>query len=232
LNTDEEIVVVFGGTGTIGTAVCHALAGSGYTAVAAARRPFTRPAPAAYIRCDVTDPAAVSATYRAVGIGKIYGSVHCSGVNNRCPLTETTDETWDAELAVNLTSVFYCLRAAASAIQPGGSVVIVGSIMADRPSRSPGYAAAKAGVAALVRSCAASLAEVSIRVNGIQAGYVDGGMIAGGGASELRERAERETMLRRPARPEEIAAAVQFLISPQSSYITGSMLPCHGGLAR
>jgi 3-oxoacyl-[acyl-carrier protein] reductase len=140
----------------------------------------------------------------------------------------TLDE-WRAVLDVNLSGVFHCCKFGLEVLRDGGSIVCIGSLSAKMGFHGQSnYAAAKAGVQALVRVLARECAGRSIRVNAVAPGAIDTAMVA-----TISETARAQLMksiaLGRLGLPEEVAGAVLFLCSPLASYVTGHTLEVDGG---
>ncbi|MGH3401590.1 MAG: SDR family NAD(P)-dependent oxidoreductase [Streptosporangiaceae bacterium] len=170
--------------------------------------------------------------------GGIDVLVAAAGISPRGSVTETSDEEWDAVLAINLTAVFRCCRAVVPVMQSrgGGSIVIVGSAwgLVAGP-RAAAYAAAKAGVVNLARAIAIDHGPEGIRANAVCPGDIDtplmrGEMAAVGLDPEV---AVVESAAGRPARrvgiPEDVAAAIAYLAGGESGYVTGTTLTVDGG---
>lgn len=149
------------------------------------------------------------------------------------PLEDVRDETVDRMMAIGLKSVLWAAQAAQHGMDPqrGGAIVTFASPVADRGHRGTSvYTAVKGGVAALTRELAIELAARQIRVNAVTPGATPtpgAHKIVDEAGWEVRRKA---TPLGRLGRPEDIAEAVAFLVSPRSSYITGEILHVDGGL--
>ncbi len=182
---------------------------------------------------DVTDPAAWSELVAAVERthGPIDVLVNNAGVQVRSVGIEADDDEWAKVTAVNQTGVFFGMRAVIPAMveRGGGSIINVASTAAlvGMPGSIP-YQASKAAVLGLTRGAAVSYGRNNIRVNAICPGLVVTGMTESASPDAV-EAMKAQIPLRRNGRPEEISAAVVFLASDESSYITAAVLPIDGG---
>jgi 3-oxoacyl-[acyl-carrier protein] reductase len=141
-------------------------------------------------------------------------------------------EAWSEVLATNLDAAFHGCQAVLPAMisQRSGRIVNIASLSALlAPPGQTNYAAAKAGVVALTQSLAKEVARLNITVNAVCPGFVETEALIGL-SEEVRTAAQAKIPMRRFGRPEEVAAAVQFLACPAASYITGSILKVDGGI--
>jgi 3-oxoacyl-[acyl-carrier protein] reductase len=233
--------LVTGGSGAIGSATVHALAAAGWPvvvhygrgadragAVVAAVREAGGTAEA--ITADLADPAAPGRLLEDAveALGPVRVLVNNAGITNDNLAMQLTDEDWQSVIDVDLTAAFRLIRPALKTMIRArwGRIVNVSSVIALKTN--PGqanYAAAKAGLLGLTRSVAAEVARRNVTVNAIAPGFVESEMTAG-----LMEGLVDHIPARRAGRPEEIAAAIRFLASPEASYVTGSTLVVDGGL--
>src|SRR6266702_1313014 len=185
---------------------------------------------AAVFAADVTDLRAVTAAVEdAVKVfGRLDAAHNNAGVPGPyVPLDEYEEEDFMRVLQVDLAGVWRCMRAEIRYMraQRSGAIVNTSSMLGAAAMPSNGaYVAAKHGVHGLTRAAALELGGTGIRVNAIAPGVTRTGMTSAVSGELLRS-----VPLGRIAEPEEIAAAVVWLCSPEASYITGSVLAADGG---
>lgn len=188
--------------------------------------------------CDVSDVDAVAkAVNEAVdALGGLDATVHCAGIfpEQSLPLHALPPGTWERTIAVNLTGAYAVARAVLPAlVRSRGALVLTASVAGQQPQAgAAAYAASKAGVAALARATALEYAHLGVRVNAISPGWMDTAMAEPVlSRSALRERVERAIPVGRVATPEEVAAAVAWLLSEDAAYVTGQDIVLDGGLS-
>ena len=184
---------------------------------------------------DVADPEAARRTIADLlrRRGRLDLLVVAAGICRDAVLWKMTDEAWDRVIAVDLSGAAHYLRAAAPALRRGrfGRVVLISSINGRRGKfGQSNYAAAKAGLLGLARSAARELAASGVTVNVVEPGFTETPLPANLPA-EVRRRALAGTPLGRAAQPEDIAAAVAFLVGPGAAHVTGQALAVDGGQA-
>jgi len=229
-------IVITGAASGIGRATAQLFAGHG-AALALLDRDEAgmRGADGKAIVCDVSDEASVAAAIdaAAMALGGIDGLVNVAGVFPTGKLEDISLETWQRTLAVNLTGPFLVTRAALAHLRSADAATIVnlGSASAIVPfPELSAYAASKGAVATLTKVWAAEFAP-KIRANVVCPGMTRTPMVSSWQTdpAALAERAKSSYALRRIAEPEEIANAILFLTSPESSFVTGTTLVVDGG---
>jgi len=188
------------------------------------------------LQCDVTDESAVNAALQK--IGKIDILVNNAGIAVRKNSFEITREEWDKVMAVNVTGLFLCSRAAARSMKQtgGGAIVNLASIMGFSGGLfpNPAYQASKGAVVNLTRALALEFAEHKIRVNAVAPTFVRTDLTTPIFSDpQVLEKVMQHTPLGVLPEVEDIAAAILFLASPAARCITGVTLPVDSGyLAR
>lgn len=178
---------------------------------------------------DVRDGDALSAAVRAgvAALGSLDIAVAAAGVHSRGPAWEMPEAQWRAMIDINLTGVWQTAKAVAPVMigQGSGSIVLIGSALAHRPSAGLAHAAAaKHGVLGLARSFALELAPHHVRVNSVDPGPLAGD--AGGGT----QRGQPDNPLGYQPEPDDVANAVLFLASAEARCVTGTSLLVDAGV--
>ncbi len=174
--------------------------------------------------------ALVDAAVNAYGTVDIL--VNNAGIARDALLLRMSEEDWDAVLDTNLKGAFHCIKAVQRIMlrRRSGRIIQISSISGVRGNAGQAnYAAAKAGLIGLTKAVARELASRNITVNAVAPGFVDTEMTRVL-SPELIQQATEQIPLGRLGSPEDIAAAVAFLASPEAGYITGQVLGVDGGL--
>jgi NAD(P)-dependent dehydrogenase (short-subunit alcohol dehydrogenase family) len=237
---DQSVIAILGGTGGIGSEVARLCAGRGHRVWLAARDRERLEETAGEVgaraeSADATDPEAVDRLLARIREeeGRLDGVVNCVGSILIKPIHRTSPDEWRETIDKNLGSAFSVVRSAVRRLGPdGGSIVLVSSAAAAVGlANHEAIAAAKAGLEGLARSAAVTYAP-SVRVNVVAAGLVETPLSRPLLGSDLaRKASEAMHPLGRIGRPEDVAAAVRFLLSPEATWITGQTLGVDGGLA-
>jgi 3-oxoacyl-[acyl-carrier protein] reductase len=248
---DGKVAVVTGAGSGIGRASAMALAGAGATVICADIATETARATADAINgsggvaeavsLDVSNRVQVEALAQRVASerGGIHVWCNIAGIMLGGPFLDEPEEALDRILAVNLKGVFFGCQSAGRIMvnQPeGGSIINTSSAAADAPSPNIGsYAICKAGVVQMTKTLAVELGRKHVRVNAVAPGFVITGMTTGffGQAEQdaLVEVMRKGTPLRTVGEPEDIAAAILYLASDASRFMTGQVIRPNGGVA-
>jgi NAD(P)-dependent dehydrogenase (short-subunit alcohol dehydrogenase family) len=189
-------------------------------------------------RADVTNSKSRKDVLKQVGekFGKLDIVFANAGIAGSTPVGSTAEELFEEVIRVNLTSVFFTVQDALPLLNDGGSVILNGSVIGTlgQPGYSA-YSASKAGVRALARTLAADLSPRNIRVNVVAPGATKTPIWGRGGrrspeeTGELAKKIAAQIPLGRWGEADEIAKAVLFLASDDSSYVQGIELFVDGG---
>lgn len=170
--------------------------------------------------------------------GAIHLLVNNAGLVRMSPLDDLTEEEWDLVLDTNLKGMYLTTQAVAPAIAEagGGAIVNLSTIESEVVVSSQGhpqvhYNASKGGVKMLTKALAVELSHRGIRVNAVAPGPIATSFIPGGDlrSDEAWEFLRQRLLVPRVGEPEDVAAAISFLLSDEASFITGAQLPVDGG---
>ncbi len=230
----SRVVLVTGGNKGIGLACAEAFVKQGDKVAVTYRSAPPNNGDVLSIRCDVTSADDVEALFKEIEdkLGPVEVLVANAGINQDTLLMRMKEEQWDAVVDTNLKGPWLCSKRAVPAMMKArnGRIVFMSSVVGY--FGSPGqtnYAASKSGLIGLARSIVRELGSRGITANVVAPGPVATDMLEalGDNASKLTDLVP----MKRAASPEEVAAAVTFLASPEASYISGVILPVDGGMA-
>ena len=237
---DRTYLIIGAGSAT-GSCVARTLAAEGARLVLAGRdpsklEPLAGSTGGRVVEADATrfEDVARSVDEALAWTTRLDGVLNCAGSILLKPAHLTSAEELSDVLATNLVSAFATVRAAAAVMRKhGGSIVLMSSAaaMIGLPNHEA-IAAAKAGVIGLMRSAAATYAAYGIRVNAVAPGLVDTPMSRSITSSEVSLNASIAMHpLGRIGTPEDVAAAICWLLGPLSNWVTGQTIGVDGGLA-
>lgn len=184
--------------------------------------------------CDASDFAATESLVKQVlaDFGRIDILVNNAGKTADTLMMRMGEAQWDEVIATNLKSVYNTIHACAPIMlkQRAGSIINMSSVVGIYGNAGQAnYAASKAGIIGLTKSMAKELGSRGIRVNAIAPGFIETDMTAGL-SDEMKDDTMKAIALRRLGKPEDVARCALFLASDLSSYVTGQVLSCDGGM--
>ena len=234
--------LITGASGGIGAAIARSVHAAGATVGLSG----TREAPlndlaaelgerAHVLPCNLSDPASVEALPKAAiaAMGGLDILVNNAGITRDQIFMRMSDDDWASVLDVNLTSTMRLCRAVIRPMMKArwGRIVNISSIVgATGNAGQVNYAASKAGMIGLTKSIAAEVASRGITANAVAPGFIATPM-TDKLTDEQKDRINTQIPAGRMGTPEEIAAAVLYLASPEAAYVTGATLHVNGGMA-
>jgi NAD(P)-dependent dehydrogenase (short-subunit alcohol dehydrogenase family) len=241
---DDKVAIVTGASSGLGVAFAEGLAEAGADVAICARRVYRlketrRRVEALGRRCvaveaDVSDPDACTRVVEATvqELGKVDVLVNNAGIGTAVPATRETPDQFRQVIDINLNGSYWMAQAAARAMKDGGAIVNIGSVLGQTSAALPqaAYASSKAAIIGLTRDLAQQwTGRKGIRVNALAPGFFESEM-----TDQYPDGYLDQMMWRVPAGrkgdPRELTAALVFLASDASSYVTGAVLPVDGGM--
>lgn len=246
----DQVAIVTGGASGLGDVIARRLASEGATVVVAdidtagakvvADAIIAAGGNAVAVDCDVTKRADVDAMVdEAARLGRIGTLVLSAAIESLVPIAQLSDDEWQRVLDINLKGPFLCMRAALPHMVKGGggSVIAMGSTLGliVAPGH-PAYCASKGALVNLCKQAAIEHAPDNIRVNLLAPSATTTGLFMKHSANApdpdaLRAKVAAGMPMKRLGDPQEVCDAVLFLASPQSTYLSGAVIPLDGGLA-
>jgi NAD(P)-dependent dehydrogenase (short-subunit alcohol dehydrogenase family) len=241
-NEETRTLILTGASRGIGHATVKRFSSAGWRVITCSRHAFPENCPWAagpedHIQVDLADP---DDTLRAVGEmrerlkdGRLHALVNNAGISpkgdkgERLDTLSTSMEAWRQVFEVNLFSTMWLAQGLVAELAAAqGAIVNVTSIAGSRvhPFAGTAYATSKAALAALTREMAADFGPLGVRVNAIAPGEIDTAILSPG-----TEKIVETIPMRRLGLPEEVAKAIYYLCTDQSSYVTGAELHINGG---
>lgn len=246
---NDKVFLVTGGAMGIGAATVKRLAQEGGTVIIADRdedaacqtqeNAAHMPGQVHFQYVDLAQSASIQAMGKHIAeqFDVLHGLVNNAGIVRPASIEETGDADWEPQISINLRAPALCAQTLLPLLKAGpGHVVNISSEGGFRPrSHNWVYDATKAGICALTRNMATEFVGYGMRVNSVAPGWTVTEMHFGGSTNPAERKAELErltydgALIRRLARPEEIASAIVFLLSDDASFITATTLHVDGG---
>lgn len=241
-SSQKPVVIITGASAGIGEAIAKRFARAGYRIVAVARRPAPLEKLAAElstiteIKTLAVDVSAADAGDKAVALAmSAFGRLDClvnnAGSGRWAPVGDTDDEAMNEVIDISLKGPFRFSRAALGVMQPGSSIISVGSVFGIIGGMTGGiYCAVKAGLIGLTQAIAADYGAKGIRANLVAPGVIKTDMTKDYWDAEPFQRANQEqTPFNRDGTPDDVANTVYFLASEEGGYINGQTIALDGG---
>jgi NAD(P)-dependent dehydrogenase (short-subunit alcohol dehydrogenase family) len=230
-----KVAIVTGGAQGIGRATALYLQKKNYQVVTADIEPFEHPE-LHFIKADVSSETDVQRLVQETvkKYGRIDALVNNVGIGISKPISQLSLEEWNRVLAANLSSIFLCTKYAESYLrQAKGAIVNIASTRAlMSEANTEAYSASKGGVVALTHALAVSLAP-DVRVNCVSPGWIETRDWQKEPQEVIHSEADKhQHLVGRVGQPNDIAAMVAYLLSQESSFITGQNFVIDGGMTK
>lgn len=237
----KNVAVIVGAAGGIGMVLCERLKTSGWNLILGGRdkeklETLSAKLDSPFLAGDAREPKYIDSLFHLAKetFGEVTGAVNLAGSIFLKPIHQTSDEEFLETLQQNLLTAFHLVRASIPEMKKnGGSIVLMSSVAAKLGlANHESIAAAKAAVEGLTLASAATYASYKIRVNAVAPGLVKTPLSSKLTSNEMLAKASTQMHpLQRLGEPKDIASAIEWLLSPEQSWITGQVLRVDGGLS-
>ena len=239
---DNKIVLITGANRGIGESILHRLDADGYLVIGSSRSnegvekitSEIKKSNGKGIQMDVTDQKSIDDAVDSIkkDYGPIYGLINNAGITNDNLLMRMSDDQWSSVIDSNLNSLFRVTKSIVIDMMKArvGRIINIGSIVGMMGNAGQSnYSATKSGLLGFTKSLARELSSRNINVNSISPGFINTDMTKALSEDQI-DALSKNIPLNRIAEPSEIAGVVSFLLSDDSSYITGENINVNGGL--
>ena len=238
----DKIILITGANRGIGHNILKKIATYGYTVIGTSRSKdgadmiteALKDSNGKGIVMDVTNQESINSSVSKIkeDYGTIYGLVNNAGITNDNLLMRMSDEQWNTVIETNLTSLYRVTKSVIKDMmkERTGRIVNIGSIVGMMGNAGQSnYSATKSGLLGFTKSLAREVSSRNINVNAISPGFIDTDMTRALSEEQI-EALTKNIPLGRIASPDEVSSVVAFLLSDDSSYITGENINVNGGL--
>ena len=238
----DKIILVTGANRGIGLNIIQRLNNDGYTVIGTSRTDDGANIISQEInsnggkglKMDVTNQESINSAIKSIQdeYGALYGLVNNAGITNDNLLMRMTDEQWSSVIETNLTSIYRVTKSIVKDMMKAreGRIVNIGSIVGMMGNAGQSnYSASKSGLLGFTKSLARELSSRNINVNSISPGFIDTDMTKALSDDQI-DNLSKNIPLGRIAESSEVSSVVSFLLSDDSSYITGENINVNGGL--
>tara|TARA_B100001059_G_scaffold189274_1_gene191925 strand:+ start:937 stop:1665 length:729 start_codon:yes stop_codon:yes gene_type:complete len=238
----DKIILITGANRGIGHNILKKIATCGYTVIGTSRSKdgadmitdAIKDSNGKGVIMDVTNQDSINTSINQIkeDYGVIYGLVNNAGITNDNLLMRMSDEQWNSVIETNLTSLYRVTKSVVKDMMKArtGRIVNIGSIVGQMGNAGQSnYSATKSGLLGFTKSLARELSSRNINVNSVSPGFIDTDMTKALSDDQIAS-LTKNIPLGRIASPDEVSSVVAFLLSDDSSYITGENINVNGGL--